>query len=336
MKLGKYLQDKVFVILINILCVLLVSLYLFSVGNNAATIIILVVVWVLLFFGFLLYEYSKRKKYFSEMLSTLENLEKPYLIQEVLLEPQNQSDAIYKEVLIKANKAALEMINTKATEQKEYREYIEQWIHEVKTPITQMRLFCNNRAFENKLEFENMLTIVDNDIEQVLFCARSMQVYKDFIVREQQLDKIVSQLLKKNKYLLIQNNIAVQVELENVIVYTDEKWVEFILGQILINAVKYKKEKGEVRFSADEDEKGVTLFVRDNGMGISQQDISRVFEKGFTGTNGRQREKSTGIGLYLCNKLCNKLEIGLSIQSAEGEYTELALFFPKNDFLTKL
>lgn len=113
-------------------------------------------------------------------------------------------------------------------------------------------------------------------------------------------------------------------------VYADEKWLDFIIGQIIANSIKYKKEALTLWFFASENQENMILFIRDNGIGISEGDLGRVFEKGFTGENGRAFAKSTGIGLYLCKELCNKMYLGLEVQSSMGHGTTIKITFPKD------
>lgn len=135
-----------------------------------------------------------------------------------------------------------------------------------------------------------------------------------------------------SKYLLRKNHVTVEVEDDGKIAYMDDKWVRFILNQIISNAVKYRTEQPSLRFSTAQKHNQVILSVEDNGIGIPQSDLPRVFEKGFTGQNGRTVHSSTGIGLYLCKRLCDKLGIGLSVCS-QGNGTSVSLIFPINDFV---
>ena len=136
-----------------------------------------------------------------------------------------------------------------------------------------------------------------------------------------------------NKYLLRQSNMTITIDdIENR-VYTDDKWVRFILNQIIGNAIKYRTEQPVLHFSAIKTNDGIVLSVSDNGIGIPQSDLPRIFEKGFTGRNGRIGKNSTGIGLYLCKRLCDKLGIGLTVHS-ENKGTAIMLSFQLNDFVT--
>lgn len=332
-----YLKDKILVLLLNGMGVFLLSLYLLAVKNSQTTVFLIAAVWLVVLFIMLYVEYRNRKRYFENIDDLMAHLDQPYLVQEFLGTSWKLEDQLYKEILHRSNKAVIEQIYQLEDAQKEYREFIEGWIHEVKLPITGMQLASYNEKQGESRRIETYLTEIDNAVDQALFYARSDQVYKDYQVAETDLKQVVLRVISKNKYLLIQNQINVQVECGDESAMTDRKWLEFILVQILINAVKYKKEgSGELVFCSEESKAAVRLSVRDAGIGIPAEETGRIFEKGFTGSNGRNREKSTGIGLYLCRKLCRKLEIDIGVDSVENEYTEVFLIFPKNSYLSKL
>ena len=177
---------------------------------------------------------------------------------------------------------------------------------------------------------------IENYIEQALFYARSNTVEKDYYIKKIGLQEIVNDSIKKNKNLLIPEKTILNLHDLNYEVNTDSKWMSFILNQILQNSVKYKKQNHnlELEISAKQGKQNIILTLKDNGIGIKKGEITRVFEKGFTGTNGRKiGKKSTGIGLYLCKKLCDKLGLGLELNSIEGEGTEVRIVFPMGNFM---
>ena len=267
----------------------------------------------------------------------LDNLEKPYLIQEFMGKTWKLEDKLYQRILRLSNKSVIEKIQMLEDQQQEYREFIEGWIHEVKLPITGMRLVTYNEGNDLKRKAEVYLTEMDQLVDKALFYARSDQVYKDYSIKETDLQAILNETINKAKYILIQEQISVRSLQHPVFVQTDGKWIEFILSQIITNAIKYKKSTGgEISFQTSEVTSGIKLSVRDNGIGIPADELNRIFEKGFTGTNGRARERTTGIGLYLCKKLCQKLDLTIGAESVENEFTEIYLIFPVNSYLSKL
>ena len=167
---------------------------------------------------------------------------------------------------------------------------------------------------------------IDNFTEQALFYARSSTVEKDYYIKKMNLKELINSVIIRNKKNLIQNNISVELNNLDINVYSDAKWCTFILNQIIQNSVKYSREDNKkLEIYAKENRENVVLFIKDNGIGIKASEVSRVFEKGFTGENG--------IGLYLCKKLCDKLSLGLELKSEENVSTEVSITFPKNSFL---
>ncbi len=337
MNFADYLKDKSLLIILNISGVLFLSMYLIVIGNNFAVISVLGFFWLGILSLWLLLDYRRRRKYFSEIFDLLADLEKPYLIQKFMGKSWKLEDKLYQQILRLSNKSVIEKIQTLEDQQKEYREFIEGWIHEVKLPITGMRLVAYNESNELKRKSELYLTEMDELVDKALFYARSDQVYKDYAIKETDLKTIVKETINKYRYILIENQIKVTVLTESAFVQTDGKWIEFILSQIVANAIKYKKPgAGEITFSVQEVKDGIKLSVRDNGIGVPSDELKQIFEKGYTGTNGRSREKTTGIGLYLCKKLCKKLDLTIGAASVEKDYTEIYLVFPVNSYLSKL
>lgn len=261
-------------------------------------------------------------------------------------------------MLHRSNKSCIERIRQIEEKQRDYKEYIESWVHEIKAPITGIALLCNNRrgiaaqstisqnvessgqtasetASVSKTDY---LTIslenqkIENYVDMVLYYARSEEVYKDYLIRETSLEDVIYEILDKNHLLLIQNHVQADVNCQST-VYTDRKWVAFILNQILQNSVKYRSENPLLRICAKRKDNSVLCIFEDNGIGIREEDLSRIFDKGFTGSNGRDNGRSTGMGLYLCKKLCDRLGIGLFAESEYGVGTKLYLEFPVSSYI---
>ena len=238
-------------------------------------------------------------------------------------------DQVYYQLLKMAGKSMLEQIGEVERERLEYKEYIEQWIHEIKTPITAMKLLCENHRTNWTKELLLELEKTNRFTEQALYYARSEHTEKDYSVREMALSQVVHQAIADNKYLLLQSGMRLEVEEMQDTVYSDEKWVRFILNQLIVNAVKYRTKQPVLRISTHKWQDQVVLVVEDNGIGIAASDLPRIFEKGFTGQNGRMVQQSTGIGLYLCKRLCEKLGIGIAAESSE-QGTAISLAFHIN------
>lgn len=278
-------------------------------------------------------EYRSKKAFYEDVQAKVEYLEEKYMIVEMLKRSDFIEEELLQEILRDSNKAMIEKVNEYKCIQQEYKEYIELWIHEIKLPIATSRMIIENNRNTITKSIEEELTEIEGYTEQALYYARSSHANKDYYVTECSIKDIVNEAVKKNKQSLIRNKVRIIIEDIERTVYTDPKWCHFILGQIIENSVKYKKgDQPEIRFSVTERKERVILHIRDNGIGIKAGEVGRVFDKGFTGTNGRIGRKSTGIGLYLCKKLCNKLGIGIEIESEENAGCEVRLVFPKNSF----
>ena len=329
----QYLKNQLPVLLINLLGILALALFLIASGNNIQTVLFILVVWLIVLASCLLFFYFSRKKYLNKLLDMTEELEERYLLPEIMQEPEKADEQVFYQIMKMAEKSMLERIGEVQRERKEYKEYIEQWIHEVKTPITAIKLICENNRCSFTRDLMAELENINRFTEQALYYARSEHTENDYSVREIRLSNVVHGAIADNKYLLRQNNVTVTVDNVEYSIYSDDKWLRFILDQLISNAVKYRIDQPVLHFSAVKENDRVILSVEDDGIGIPQSDLSRIFEKGFTGQNGRIIHSSTGIGLYLCKRLCDKLGIGISA-SSEGKGTTISLSFRINDFVT--
>ena len=269
----------------------------------------------------------------NNLINTVENLDRKYLLPEVIEEPRFQEARIINDVLKQCNKSMHEKVKHYKDEQIEYREYIETWVHEIKTPIASAKLILenDNSNLSERINYE--MKRVEGFIEQVLYYARSSDVSKDYIIKEFSLRSVVMKSVKSNSRDFINKNIKLDIRGIEGNIFSDEKWVEFIINQIIINAVKFSiPNEGKVSIYSKVNENNIILTIEDNGVGINEKDIDRVFEKGFTGENGRKFGKSTGIGLYLCKKLCDKLGIGISLNSKENIGIKVNIVFPQGKF----
>lgn len=329
MKLSEYLKDKIMLLILQALLMAGSFVFLTICGLKQNQLFIIYVFWLVILIVYLLQEWTRRKRFFEEIFHTLEEMDKPYLISEVLPFSHKLEDHLYGEILRISNKSVVDAVHHLEREQTEYKEFIENWIHEVKAPVTAMNLICDNVKNEETRKLKTQLSLLENDVEKVLFYARSDAVYQDYLIRRVSLAPVIYDVIGKNQMYLRMNQMQIEVQTEDTKVYCDDKWLSFILSQLVQNAVKYRREKDcRIVFSVCRDKERTVLLVEDNGIGIKAGELSRVFRKGFTGTNGRKSSQSTGIGLYLCQKLCRKLGMGIGIESEEGVYTRVTLVFP--------
>ncbi|MBL1225022.1 sensor histidine kinase [Enterococcus sp. BWR-S5] len=336
MTLFRYIHDKLLLIILNFSGLLLLSFYLLTVGNTLLTIILIDLIWGSVLFIYLGIDYYQRQRYFNGITRQMAQLDKPYLIYELMEHTWRYEDELHKEILRESTLSAMEAIVSLEEDQSDYKEFIEAWIHEVKLPMTSLHLMSAEMKGNAARKLETYLIDLENQVDQALFYARSDYVHQDYLIQEVYLQDIINELIKKNKYLLIHNQMQVTVDCE-VMVHTDKKWLTFIVNQVLFNAVKYKKaDSGELSFRTISTKDNTKLVIRDNGIGIKAHELPRIFTKGFTGTNGRDAGKATGFGLYLCKKLCAKLGLTITGDSVEEEYTEITITLPKNSYLSEL
>ena len=359
MNFKDFIKEKLLLIIGTILALVSVEILLLAydisilIRGYCAFIIIFVLALSILI------EYKKKKDYYSELIKNMEELKEKYLISEIIKTPNFIEGKILKGILQDTGKSILENVNYYKNIQEDYKEYIELWIHEVKIPIATSKMIIENnkeltRNSSKSLKtnsaetssiicksdvlrsIDEELDKVENYTEQALFYARSNAVEKDYIINKTNLKEIVNGAILKNKTTLINEKVSIELSnlTEEVVVYTDSKWAVFIINQIIQNAIKYsKKENKKIEISSQEKNDKVILYIKDNGIGIKKGEITRAFERGFTGENGRIiGQKSTGIGLYLCKKLCDRLGLGIELNSEKDKGTEVRIIFPKNSY----
>ncbi len=330
-----FFKEKAITILLLLFGIITIEIFLMAYNVGMFIKIYIPLIIMGLYMISIIIEYFKIKKFYDNLLKILEELDEKYLITEIIKTPNFLEGQILKNSLEQIDKSMLENVNKYKYMTEDYKEYIELWIHEIKIPIATSKMVIENNKNAITKSIDEELDKVENYIEQALFYARSNTVEKDYYIRKVVLKEIVNESIKKNKSSLIQEKISIDIHDLEIEVNTDNKWIVFILNQIIQNSIKYrKKENSVMEIYANQGKENVILYIKDNGIGIKQGEITRVFEKGFTGTNGRlSNKKSTGIGLYLCKKLCNKLGIGIELNSVQNEGTEVKLVFPKDSYI---
>lgn len=329
MKFKDYFLNKITEILGTYFVLFLMLEFLYIIGNTFSVVFMIGMVIAVLIMTKYLMDWYRKKKYFEIITERVKDLKEPWLIAELLPVSYTIEDEIYQELLRKVGSSAIEEIHKIEDEQKEYEDYIEQWIHEVKTPITSIHLMLENRISENpglKKDLNVELSRLENDVELALYYARSEQIYRDYLIQKLNVRKVLLKVVNKNRTVIMNSSVAIDLDCDEALyAYGDEKWLVFMLTQVLLNAIKYKAEAdAKVVMRAKRDNKRIVLNIIDNGKGIKKEELPRIFDKGFTGSNGRDNEKSTGMGLYLVHKLCEKLEIDIEADSVYGEFTEIS------------
>ena len=259
--------------------------------------------------------------YYRGHLERREILQNILILAEKLPEPQTLAEREYQE-MIRALKAIDDgHLNGWQSERQESLDYYTTWVHQIKTPIAVMRMTLQSEDTEEHRELDAELFRIEQYVEMVLSYIRLGNGSSDFVFQEYDLDGIIRQAVRKYAPQFVRKRIRLEYEAVSVKVLTDEKWLLFMLEQILSNAVKYAGG-GTVSITVS-DEK--VLEIADTGIGIAPEDVPRIFEKGFTGYNGRAEKKSTGLGLYLVKRTAEKLGHRVSARSAVGQGTTISI-----------
>lgn len=229
-------------------------------------------------------EYFRKKEFYDYLFKALEGLEEKYLIAELIKKPNFIEEKILEEVLKETDKSMLENVNNYKYWVEDYKEYIELWIHEIKLPLATSKLVIENNKNSATKSIGEELDKIEGYIEQALFYARSNVVDKDYFIKKCDLEKIVKECIKKNKNIIIQERISLELHDLERNVYTDSKWIIFILTQVINNSIKYMKqeENKKIEIFSRQNAENVVLYIVDNGIGIENAEVTRVFEKGFT------------------------------------------------------
>lgn len=328
MKISAYLFDKTGVLVLNVTGFLLLSVFLYFTGSTFDTIVIIFLFWMMILITYIILDYRKQRKKLDEAWSILENLPQKYLLMECIPKPYSEHDRQWHEMMCLASRAMTESVSQATQQQIEYREYVENWVHEIKAPITSIQLICENNKSDITNRILSQLISIEDHVERSLFYARSEHMDRDLFVSEVSLNDIVDSAISKHRFLLIQNDMNINTRNLDLLVQTDKKLLEFIVSQIITNSMEYKHAQPLLSIVGVEEEDTILLQISDNGIGIPSAELSRVFDKGFVGSNGRKTKSSTGMGLYLSKKVADQIGIAINLESVVGASTTFTLRFP--------
>ena len=239
-----------------------------------------------------------------------------------LPEAGSLEEAGYQEALTALMSEARELARTRDEELRELTDYYTVWVHQIKLPITAMSLTLQNEDTPEYAKLRSQLSEINRYVEMVLAFLRLRSDTTDFVFGEYGLDPIIRRAIAKFSSEFIDRKLRLQYEPVDFTAVTDEKWLLFVLEQIISNALKYTKAGTIAVFM-----EGRTLNIEDTGAGIAPEDLPRIFERGYTGQNGRENASATGLGLYLCREICGKLKIDISVSSTVGKGTRVSLDF---------
>lgn len=329
-----YIWDKKrFLLLYTLLMIFVSSVYYLNIPESHAfnEILYINTVSFALLIAYLLFGYFVKNKYYKSLKAAVKASEDNLL--NALPNSISFEQKVYTELLKKLYEQQGSKLERLYEDKKENLDYITKWAHEIKTPIAVSRLVMENsgdKAMEDVVaSLKEELDKIEAQVEQVLYFARADEFAKDYMISEVSLEEIVKTAVKKHANSFITKKISVDIKNLDISVISDKKWLFYMIDQILSNSLKYTAAGGRITIRGKVEEKEKQLIIADNGIGIAPEDIGRVFDRGFTGQNGRQDYKATGMGLYLARKLARKLGHDISVQSKAGEYTEMTIQFPK-------
>ena len=334
MKFGRYLKDKLYALLLSLISIGIILLIFFAFKIDNGVIIATIFVLIIWSLSLLLIDYLRKKKFYTELISNIEALDKGYLVLETLDKPVFYEGELLHQALYEINKSMSENVKRIEEQWDDFKNYIEMWIHEVKIPLATLVLISNNHKDKFDKKTKSQLKRLEDYVDQVLYYARSENAEKDYLIKDTELSKVIKNVGLKNMDDLLENKVDYNVENVNVKVLTDSKWLEFILGQIINNCIKYKRDinNSYIKISVRDEKYKTTLIIEDNGIGIKASDLKQVFDKSFTGENGRNTSKSTGMGLFIAKNMCSKLGHKINIESKENEYTRVYITFAKDKY----
>lgn len=304
----KYLWQYKFVIAIFLIFAIIFSVvcYLYNLNMEAVLYTtLLCTVAAIILIGIHFYYFCKRHNERSRLSEYPLTMELP--------SPRNLTEADLIDVIDKLRRQYIADIETKRIEKAEYSDYYTMWMHQIKTPIAAMRLMLQSKDTKENRALAAELFRIEQYVEMALWYQRTDDT-SDMLFASYALDGIIKAAVRKYAPLFVGKKIKLVYAPVDVKVITDKKWLSFIVEQLLSNAIKYT-ENGSITISVE----NKVLSIKDTGIGITKEDIPRIFEKGYTGYNGREERKSTGIGLYLCRRAADKLSHKLSVTSEVGK-----------------
>ena len=314
-----FLRDRALSVAVAIVCAIAIGSVVAVLGAGPdASVLAACIVLACAAFA-LTVDYARRRAFYRDLEQVVGDLDRTYYATALIEPPDFLEGRLAYEALQATGKAAADDVAAHKQQAEAYRDYIELWIHEIKTPIAAAALMASGLHGPQAARIKGELDRIEGYVEQALYYARSTSLVQDYAIRETSLAEAVREALRKHARFLIERGVAPTVDVdEDVRVFADVKWLAFVIGQLVANAGKYGAST--LRFSVRE--------VADDGWGVPAGDVPRVFERAFTGENGRRAGSSTGMGLYLVAELCAKMGLAVALASEEGKGTRVLLAFP--------
>lgn len=295
------------------------------------TLLILILLWSFMFFVVVLayvnIKEKKKQKIFQTFISNPDVVNEEKLLQVVSQQEREQIQLLA--LVLRDNR--LRLCNL-SEELRDYEEYVESWVHEAKTPLALLTMIMDNRGDELPFEIQTKLDYVCNqlqeDITQMLYYARLKSSTKDYRFEELDLQSLLKDVIADYEPLLEEKHFVIKNEVKEEHVFTDRRGLQFMLGQIISNVIKYSTDNPMLTISTQHTTREIILSITDNGSGVKSYDLPYIFQKGFTGDSANNRNKATGMGLYFTKKMADDLNLKLDVQSEYNSFFKISIRFP--------
>lgn len=335
-----YLRDRIVPVAVRALALAFCAVAMRAYGVEQGIVVFVCVILVVAGVVALALDYLHRAPFWWHLAHTLDTLDGSSLVTSLVDRPEHLEGQLLYDVLDRESQDMRNHISAARHRQREYREYVETWVHEIKTPIAAARLIAKNNPSPVVDQIDDELDSIEGYVEQALYYSRGTSLERDFQIRPVRLDEVVREALRHKARTLIGAHVVPELGDLDYEVRADAKWLTFVIGQVLVNSAKYRhpgEGPAHVRARAERRRTGhgaweTVLFLSDDGVGIPASDVGRVFDKGFTGENGRRFARSTGMGLYLTRELCEKMGLAVALTSEEGVGTTVSIAFPDSGF----
>lgn len=330
MSFKDFLKDKLgfliynFTFLIFTIAVILFSPVDIFLTDTILYILIINVVFLLLY---LLISYIKKNKFLNSIKNDIAQINS----HDIELIKCKNEEKIYLNTIKNYQYKCNKIINNNVKKFEENKEIMSMWVHDIKMPIAIIKLTLdqNEALIDEKIsnDIDNEIFRIENSVEKILYLSKLEDFHKDFLIQEVNIEKIIRDIIRKYSKYFISKKIILGLNNLNFKVLSDEKWLYFIFEQLLSNSLKYSSLGDNISIYCKTTKNYLQLRVEDTGCGIKKEDLNRIFNKGFTGNNGRNNAKSTGLGLYLAKELCDKLGHKIDVDSEYNQYTKFTITF---------
>lgn len=327
MNVRKYLKSKEIIIYIQVLLNLVIGFYTVSTYGNTFNLVVMLVILDLNFFGLLIYDYVKFRKIINNLSETEKCLDQKFLIKDVQNHHMGYEESQIYDVLDRIVKSQYEIIKQKDYEIKEEKEYRSIWIHDIKQPLAILKE-------DNLGNYDRAMAVskISKKLNYMLYYDKIDNIANDLYFDHLNLRSLVNDCLKEQAMEMVRLDSRISIDIpEEIIVYSDKFWLQFIIEQILSNAIKYRDINTplKVKFQYEQDENYQRLYIEDNGIGIPAQDLKNIFDKGYRGINAKANGTASGLGLYYVQTIANHLSANIKIINSEDGGVRACLEFPK-------